>query len=104
MQSTLNKHIQRNILLFALFCTAFSALVYELVWCRELSYIFGATALAASSVLAVFMAGLALGSLYAGKILESRWGSLATIGFPLSESLEFNAQLLLPSLRVPVPR
>ncbi len=72
MQSTLSKQVQRNILLVALFCTAFSSLVYELVWSRELSYVFGNTALATSSVLAVFMGGLALGSLYAGKILESR--------------------------------
>ncbi len=72
MQSTPSKELQRSILLVALFCTAFSSLVYELVWCRELSYVFGSTALAASSVLAVLMGGLALGSLYAGKILESR--------------------------------
>ena len=72
MENTLHNKLQRKILLIALFCTAFSSLVYELVWCRELSYVFGSTALAASSVLAVFMAGLAVGSLYAGKILESR--------------------------------
>ncbi|MHC4159429.1 MAG: fused MFS/spermidine synthase [Planctomycetota bacterium] len=72
MQGTSRERLQRNILLVALFCTAFSSLVYELVWCRELSYVFGSTALAASSVLAIFMGGLALGSLYAGRILESR--------------------------------
>jgi len=72
VQSTSGKQPQRNILLAALFCTAFSSLVYELVWSRELSYVFGGTALAVSSVLAVFMAGLALGSLYGGKILEGR--------------------------------
>ncbi len=72
MQGTLRQKVQRNILLVALFFTAFSSLAYELVWTRELSYIFGSTAIAASSVLAVFMAGLALGSLYAGRILESR--------------------------------
>lgn len=72
MRVTLRKRLLQIILLIALFCTSFSSLVYELVWCRELSYIFGSTALAASSVLSVFMAGLALGSLYAGKMLESR--------------------------------
>ena len=65
-------HLHSKVLLAVLFLTAFSSLVYELVWTRELSYIFGSTALAASSVLAVFMGGLALGSLYAGRILESR--------------------------------
>ncbi len=72
MQNILCNQRQRRILLITLFCTAFSSLMYELVWCRELSYVFGSTAFASSSVLAVFMAGLALGSLYAGKILESR--------------------------------
>lgn len=72
MQNKLSEQPQRNILLFALFCTAFSSLVYELVWSRELSYVFGSTALAVSGVLSVFMAGLALGSLYGGKILEAR--------------------------------
>jgi spermidine synthase len=65
-------NLQRHVLLIALFFTAFSSLIYELIWRRELSYVFGSTAYATSSVLAVFMAGLALGSLYAGKILESR--------------------------------
>ena len=72
MQNTSSGYSQRKALLLSLFCTAFSSLVYELVWCRELSLIFGSTAFAASSVLAVFMGGLAIGSLYAGKILETR--------------------------------
>ena len=64
--------VRRNFLLAVLFLTAFSSLVYELTWTRELSYVFGSTAMAASSVLAVFMGGLALGSLLGGAILESR--------------------------------
>jgi spermidine synthase len=71
-QGLFHLRVRRNVLLTALFCTAFSSLVYELVWSRKLSYIFGSTALAASSVLAVFMGGLALGSLCGGRILESR--------------------------------
>jgi len=71
MEITFQEQVRRKILLIALFITAFSSLVYELVWSRELSYIFGSTAISASSVLAVFMGGLAFGSLYAGKILES---------------------------------
>ncbi len=47
------------ILLSVLFFTSFSALIYELVWSRKLSFIFGTTALAVSAVLAVFMVGLA---------------------------------------------
>lgn len=72
MQNQAHHYLERHILLIALFFTAFSSLIYELIWRRELSYVFGSTAYATSSVLAVFMAGLALGSLYAGKILEAR--------------------------------
>lgn len=56
-------------LLLTLFLTAFSSLVYELVWTRKLSHIFGTSALAESAVLAVFMGGLALGSLLGGYLL-----------------------------------
>jgi predicted membrane-bound spermidine synthase len=64
MQITLREQLQRTILLITIFFTAFSSLIYELVWSRELSYVFGSTALAVSSVLTVFMAGLAFISFY----------------------------------------
>ena len=44
-----------------------SGLVYQVVWMRELTLIFGATTLAVSTVLAVFMGGLAFGSLIGGR-------------------------------------
>lgn len=52
---------------FALILIAFVAsgaagLMYEVVWFRSLTYVFGATQLAVSTVLASFMGGLALGS------------------------------------------
>ena len=64
------KNKKSIILLIALFFTGFSSLSYELVWVRKLSVVFGANALAVSTVLAIFMAGLALGSLYGGKLIE----------------------------------
>ncbi len=60
---------RRITLLAVLFSTAFASLIYELVWTRELSHVFGTSALAVSTVLAVFMGGLALGSLYGGRLL-----------------------------------
>jgi len=57
------------VLLAVLSLTAFSSLIYELVWTRELSHVFGTSALAVSTVLAVFMGGLALGSLYGARLL-----------------------------------
>lgn len=50
-----------------------SALIYEVIWMRQLTLVFGSTVFATSTVLTAFMAGLALGSFYFGrKIDESK--------------------------------
>ena len=43
-----------------------SGLVYEVLWTRRLTHIFGSTTLAVSTVLAAFMGGLAAGSYFLG--------------------------------------
>lgn len=43
-----------------------------MLWLRRLSLVFGVSVYAASTVLAAFMAGLAIGSLLAGRILRRR--------------------------------
>ena len=48
------------------FVSGISGLIYQSLWLRLLSLIFGVTVHAASTVLASFMAGLALGTLIAG--------------------------------------
>lgn len=49
------------------FCLSnISALMYQVVWGRELGYIFGNSMYAVSTVLTSFMAGIALGSFYFG--------------------------------------
>src|SRR5687767_6151037 len=53
-------------LLGCFFLSGASALIYEVVWVRQLSLVFGVTLHAISAVLASFMAGLALGSVLAG--------------------------------------
>ena len=55
-------------LLFLL--SGFSALVYQVVWLRSLSLIFGVTVYAASTVLTSFMGGLALGSWLGGRAAD----------------------------------
>jgi spermidine synthase len=50
-----------------LFFSGASALIYQVLWLRVLGWIFGVTVYAASSVWASFMAGLAIGSLVAGR-------------------------------------
>jgi spermidine synthase len=56
------------ILSILLFCSGASALVYQVLWLRVLGWIFGVTIYAATSVWASFMAGLAIGSLIAGRV------------------------------------
>lgn len=50
------------ILLFGFFLSGMAALIYEVVWTRPLSLIFGSTIYAVSTMLSAFMAGLALGA------------------------------------------
>src|SRR5687768_10709387 len=52
------------------FFSGTSALMYQVLWLRMLSLVFGVTVYAASTVLASFMAGLALGSAIAGRMAD----------------------------------
>src|SRR5438876_10279548 len=60
--------IRRQILIACalFFLSGASALVYQVLWLRTLGWVFGVTVYAASAVWAMFMAGLALGSIGAG--------------------------------------
>lgn len=49
------------------FLSGFTALIYQMVWMRELVLVFGASMFAISTLLTAFMGGLALGSWYFGK-------------------------------------
>ena len=51
----------------AFFLSGLSALIYQVVWMRMLTFTFGGTVLAVSTTVAAFMAGLALGSEYFGQ-------------------------------------
>lgn len=58
---------QKILLLPIFFLSGFSALVYEVIWTRMLSIVFGSTVEAVSAVVTAFMFGLALGSYLIGK-------------------------------------
>ena len=47
-----------------------SGLIYEVVWTRMLTHVFGGTTLAVSTVLTAFLGGLALGSYLGGKYID----------------------------------
>ena len=51
-------------------CSGAAALVYEVVWVRELGLVFGGSQLAVATVLSVFMGGLALGGFVLGRQVE----------------------------------
>ncbi len=53
---------QKILILIALSFSGMAALIYEVVWIRPLSLIFGSTVYATSTIIAAFLAGLALGS------------------------------------------
>src|ERR1044071_1766903 len=56
--------------LFCFFFSGVAGLVYEVVWTRMLTQIFGNTTYAIATVLSAFMAGLAIGSYAFGRIAD----------------------------------
>ena len=58
------------LLLALFFCSGACGLTYQVLWLRMLALVFGVTVYAASTVLAAFMTGLAVGSLLAGPLLR----------------------------------
>lgn len=58
--------VKNGFLLLVFTLSGASGLIYEVLWTRRLTHIFGSTTLAVSTVLAAFMGGLALGSVLLG--------------------------------------
>src|SRR5205085_12132216 len=76
--------------LYLLFClSGISGLMYEVVWVRMLTRILGSTVYATSTVLAAFMAGLALGSFLIARLVHRArrplvWYAAAELAIGLS--------------------
>jgi spermidine synthase len=68
------------LLVILFFASGACALVYQVMWLRMLALVFGVTVYAASTVLASFMAGLALGSYGAGRIASRLESPLRAFG------------------------
>jgi len=60
----------RSLLLFLFFVSGATSLVYEVIWMRRVTLVFGASQLAVATVLAAFMAGLALGAYLGGRVAD----------------------------------
>lgn len=62
--------MMEGLLLAWFFLSGVAALVYQVIWARELENLLGVTPHAIAAILSVFMAGLALGSFYFGKLVD----------------------------------
>lgn len=62
--------VAAGLLLVCFFFSGATSLVLEVVWVRLLTQVFGSTNLAISTVLATFMAGMALGSWLGGRLVD----------------------------------
>ncbi len=87
--------MKNSLAIVCFFLSGFAGLVYEVAWIRRASLVFGSTTWALSTVLAVFFAGLALGSWLFG-----RWGQKVNQPIRLYAVLEVGlAALALLSLK-----
>jgi len=68
-------------ILIIFFASGATGLIYEVVWTRMLTLIFGSTVFAVSTVLTSFMAGLALGSFYFGRRADAQSRPLRTYAY-----------------------
>lgn len=64
-----------------LFASGLCALLYQVVWLREMRLIFGSSTAATGMVLAIFMGGLGCGAAYFGRLADRVSRPLALYGF-----------------------
>jgi spermidine synthase len=83
-----------GLLLFVFLVSGASGLIYQVLWQRQLSLVFGVSAYATATVLAAFMAGLALGGYAAGRVADRTRSPLVWYG--VVEVLVGVAGLLTP--------
>ena len=69
-----------GLLLLVFLLSGISGLIYQVLWQRQLSLVFGVSAYATATVLASFMGGLALGGYAAGRIADRVKSPLAWYG------------------------
>src|SRR5215471_11962387 len=84
------------------FLSGISGLLYEVAWARMLHLLFGDTVLAVSTVLASFMAGLALGSVLIGRLID-RSSRVLTIYAALEVGIGLSALLFIAVLQPLTP-
>jgi spermidine synthase len=83
----------------AFFLSGASSLIFQNIWARMLHHVFGATGVAISTVVTVFMAGLGLGAFVAGRFVDRMRRPL--LGYAVVELGVAAWALLVPTLLDP---
>ncbi|MFQ6044545.1 MAG: fused MFS/spermidine synthase, partial [Candidatus Poribacteria bacterium] len=76
-----NRHKTKLTILIIFFASGAAGLIYEVIWTRMLTLVFGSTVFAVTTVLTSFMAGLALGSFYFGRRADEQERPLRTYSY-----------------------
>jgi spermidine synthase len=84
------------LLLVLFFLSGMTALIYQVLWLRLLTLVFGVTVYAASTVLGSFMSGLAIGSFLAGRFADRALRPL--LWFAVAELLVGLSAIASPAL------
>ncbi|HET6373529.1 MAG TPA: fused MFS/spermidine synthase, partial [Candidatus Polarisedimenticolia bacterium] len=97
------------ILYLLFFLSGLAALIYQVVWVRSLSLVFGGSHLAVTTVLSVFMGGLALGGFFLGARADRarrplRLYAALEIGIASSAAVFHLLLQSYPSIYVPLAR
>ena len=71
------------VLLLTVFLANFLSLVFQVIWTRKLSVVFGSTAFSISAVLTVFLSGIALGGYLGGALMKGSSGKVRLFGLAL---------------------
>jgi len=87
--------MNKKLLLIIFGLTGMTALIYEIIWIRPLSLVFGTTIYAVSTIIASFILGLAIGSWVAGKYTDRLKNPLRYFAFT-QLGVGFYGVLLLP--------
>jgi hypothetical protein len=85
------------------FLSGATALIYQVIWVRSLTLIFGGSHLAVTAVLSIFMAGLAIGGYVIGKYVDTvkkllRLYGLLELGIALFAVTFIGLMKLYPSI------
>ncbi|MBM3307828.1 MAG: fused MFS/spermidine synthase [Candidatus Eisenbacteria bacterium] len=72
--------VPKRLILVFFFLSGVAGLIYEVVWARLLERVMGASVYSITTVLTVYMAGLALGSFLAGRFVDRRSDTLRIYG------------------------